>query len=123
MTLQKSTWHHLCAAAKLSEGEPLGFKVGDRRVALYKVDDDIFATDDVCSHAFALLSTGFLEGHVIECPLHGAMFDVRNGKCRSSAYKDIEVFKVEIRDGEVYVQLDGGAALETAREGGVDVKP
>jgi 3-phenylpropionate/trans-cinnamate dioxygenase ferredoxin subunit/naphthalene 1,2-dioxygenase system ferredoxin subunit len=122
MTLQESTWHHLCAAAKLSEGEPLGFRLGDRRVALYKVDDEIFATDDVCSHAFALLSSGFLEGHVIECPLHGAMFDVRDGKCRSSAYKDIEAFKVEIRDGEVYVQLDGGAALETARDGGVSVK-
>jgi 3-phenylpropionate/trans-cinnamate dioxygenase ferredoxin subunit/naphthalene 1,2-dioxygenase system ferredoxin subunit len=93
----------------LSEGEPLGFKVGDRRVALYKVDDAVFATDDVCSHAFALLSTGFLEGHVIECPLHGAMFDVRDGKCRSTAYRDIEAFEVEIRDGEVYVQLDGGA--------------
>ncbi|MHC1947102.1 non-heme iron oxygenase ferredoxin subunit [Bradyrhizobium sp. UFLA06-06] len=116
-------WHHLCAAAKLSEGEPLGFRVGDRRVALYKIDDDIFATDDVCSHAFALLSTGFLEGHVIECPLHGAMFDVRDGKCRSSGYRDIEAFKVEIRDGEVYVQLDGGAALETAGDGGADVKP
>jgi nitrite reductase/ring-hydroxylating ferredoxin subunit len=116
------TWHHLCAAAKLSEGEPLGFRVGDRRVALYKVDDDIFATDDVCSHAFALLSTGFLEGHVIECPLHGAVFDVRDGKCRSSAYKNIEAFKVEIRDGEVYVQLDGGAALEAAADGGADVK-
>ncbi|WP_375777626.1 non-heme iron oxygenase ferredoxin subunit [Bradyrhizobium sp. ma5] len=123
MTLQESTWHHLCAAAKLSEGEPLGFKVGDRRVALYKVDDDIFATDDVCSHAFALLSSGFLEGHVIECPLHGAMFDVRDGKCRSTAYKDIAAFKVEIRDGEIYVQLDGGTVLEAAGVGGADVKP
>ncbi|MGX1349686.1 nitrite reductase/ring-hydroxylating ferredoxin subunit [Bradyrhizobium elkanii] len=116
------TWHHLCAAAKLSEGEPLGFWVGERRIALYKVDDDVFATDDVCSHAFALLSTGFLEGHVIECPLHGAMFDVRDGKCRSSAYRDIEAFKVEIRDGEVFVQLDGGAALKTAGDGGADVE-
>jgi nitrite reductase/ring-hydroxylating ferredoxin subunit len=117
------TWHHLCAATKLSDGEPRGFKVGERRVAVYKVDDDIFATDDVCSHAFALLSTGFLDGHVIECPLHGAMFDVRDGKCRSSAYKDIEAFRVEIRDGEVYVQVDGDAALEAARDGGADVKP
>lgn len=117
------TWYRLCAAAKLSDGEPLGLTVGDQRVALYKVGDEIFATDDVCSHAFALLSTGFLEGHVIECPLHGAMFDVRDGKCRSSAYKDIKAFKVEIRDGEVSVQLDGDAALYTAGDGAVDVKP
>lgn len=110
-------WKHLCAVSKLSEGEPLGFKVGDRRIALYKVDDEIFATDDVCSHAFALLSTGFLEGHVVECPLHGAMFDVRDGRCRSAdGYKDIRVFKVEIRDGEIYVHLDNVVANEDARD-------
>jgi nitrite reductase/ring-hydroxylating ferredoxin subunit len=108
------TWKHLCAVSKLSEEEPLGFKVGDQRVALYMVGDEIFATDDVCSHAFALLSTGFLEGHVVECPLHGAMFDVRDGKCRSGAYHDIRAFKVEIRDSEVYVHLDQGLANEKA---------
>jgi nitrite reductase/ring-hydroxylating ferredoxin subunit len=116
------TWKHLCAASKLSEGEPLGFKVGDQRVALYKVDDEIFATDDVCSHAFALLSSGFLEGHVVECPLHGAMFDVRNGKCRSGAYEDIKSFKVEIRDNEIYVHLDHEAAKEDARDDVADAK-
>ena len=116
------TWKHLCAAAKLSEGEPLGFKVGDHRIALYKVDDDVFATDDVCSHAFALLSTGFLDGHVVECPLHGAMFDIRSGKCRSGAYKDVRAFEVEIRDGGVYVDIDGDAALGDAVDRGADVK-
>jgi nitrite reductase/ring-hydroxylating ferredoxin subunit len=115
-----TSWKHLCAASKLAEGEPLGFKVDDRRVALYKVNDEVFATDDVCSHAFALLSTGFLDEHVIECPLHGAMFDVRNGKSRSGAYKDIRAFQVEIRDGEVYVNLDcppvNEACLDDARD-------
>ncbi|MFB9262670.1 Rieske (2Fe-2S) protein [Bradyrhizobium erythrophlei] len=115
-------WKHLCAASKLSDGEPLGFKVGDERVALYKVDDAIYATDDVCSHAFALLSTGFLEGHVVECPLHGAMFDVRDGRCRSGAYKDIRSFKVEIRDGEVYVDLEEGAANEGAPDRALDAE-
>jgi NAD(P)H-dependent nitrite reductase small subunit len=116
------TWRHVCAASKLPQGEPLGFKIGNQRVALYKIDDEIFATDDVCSHAFALLSTGFLEGHVIECPLHGAMFDVRDGKCRSGTYKDVRTFKIEIRDGEVYVHLDSEAANEDARDNAVDVK-
>ncbi|WLB56579.1 Rieske (2Fe-2S) protein [Bradyrhizobium sp. 521_C7_N1_3] len=116
------TWKHLCAASKLSDGEPLGFDVGDQRVALYKVDDDIYATDDVCSHAFALLSTGFLEGHVVECPLHGAMFDVRDGKCRSGGYMDIRAFKVEIRDGEVYVNLDENAANGRAPDQALDAE-
>jgi nitrite reductase/ring-hydroxylating ferredoxin subunit len=103
-------WKHLCSASKLPDGEPLGFKVGNQRVALYKVNDHIYATDDVCSHAFALHSTGFLEGYVVECPLHGAMFDIRDGKCSSRAYKDIRSFGVEIRDGEVYADIDEGVA-------------
>jgi nitrite reductase/ring-hydroxylating ferredoxin subunit len=108
--MMTKTWKHACAASKLSEGEPLGVKLGEQCVALYQVDEKVFATDDVCSHAFALLSGGFLDGHVIECPLHGAMFDVRNGKCQSGAYKDIRAFDVEIRDGEIYVSLDGERA-------------
>lgn len=102
-----TSWKRLCAAAKLSEGEPLGFMVDDQRIALYRVNDEVFATDDVCPHAFALLSTGFLEEHVIECPLHGGMFDVRDGRCRSGGYKDVRAFEVEIRDGEIYVNLSG----------------
>jgi nitrite reductase/ring-hydroxylating ferredoxin subunit len=107
MTTTTTGWKHLCAAAKLREGEPLGFTVDELRIGLYKIDDEIFATDDVCPHAFALLSTGFIEGHVVECPLHGAMFDVRNGECRAGDYDDIRVFQVEVRDGEIYVNIDG----------------
>ena len=101
-----TTWKHLCPASKLREGDPLGLQVGDVRIGLFKIDGEIFAMDDVCPHAFALLSTGFIDGHVVECPLHGAMFDVRSGECRAGDYDDTRVFPVEIRDGEVYVNLD-----------------
>jgi nitrite reductase/ring-hydroxylating ferredoxin subunit len=104
------TWKHVCPASKLDEGEPLAFKFGEQRLALYKVDDEIFATDDVCPHAFALLHTGFLEGHVIECPLHAGMFDVRTGKCTSGGYRDVRTFAVEVREGEIYIDLETLAA-------------
>ena len=100
-----NSWKHICSASRLSEGEPLGVKYEEQPIALYQVNDEIFATDDVCPHAFALLSSGFLEEYVIECPLHGGMFDVRSGKCTSGEFKDVRAFKVEIRDGEIYVNL------------------
>jgi NAD(P)H-dependent nitrite reductase small subunit len=100
------TWKQICSAEKLEDGEPFGFKLGEQRLALYMVDDEIFATDDVCPHAFALLSTGFLEGHVVECPLHAGMFDVRTGKCTSGGYRDVRTFAVEVREGQVYVNLE-----------------
>jgi NAD(P)H-dependent nitrite reductase small subunit len=101
-----NSWKHICPASRLSEGEPLGVKDGEQRIALYKINDEVFATEDICPHAFALLSTGFLDEYVIECPLHGGMFDVRSGKCTSGEYRDVRAFKVEIREGEVYVNLD-----------------
>ncbi|MGH6777244.1 MAG: non-heme iron oxygenase ferredoxin subunit [Bradyrhizobium sp.] len=104
------TWKYVCPVSKLCEGEPSGFELGEQRLALYKVGDDIFATDDICPHAFALLSTGFLEDHVIECSLHGGMFDVRTGKCTSGEYEDIRTFAVEVREGEIYVDLDAESA-------------
>ncbi len=105
-----TTWKHLCSAARLSEGEPLGLQLDDLRIGLFKIDGEIFAIDDVCPHAFALLSTGFIEGHVVECPLHGAMFDVRDGQCHSGDYDDTRTFPVEIRAGELYVNLDSDTA-------------
>jgi NAD(P)H-dependent nitrite reductase small subunit len=99
-------WKRACVASELSDGETLGVVLDDEYIALYRVNEEIFATDNICPHAFALLSDGFLDGHVIECPLHGAMFDVRNGKCQSGPYEDIKAFQIELRDGEVYVSLD-----------------
>jgi nitrite reductase/ring-hydroxylating ferredoxin subunit len=101
-----SAWQAVCSISKVSEGEPVGIKFGDLRVALYMVKGELFATDDICPHAYALLSTGFLEEYVIECPLHGAMFDVRSGRCQISAYKDLRSYAVEVRDGEVFVDLE-----------------
>lgn len=100
------SWKHVCPLAKLTDGEPHGVKLDEQNVALYKVDDKVFATDNVCSHAFALLSDGFLDGHVIECPLHGGMFNVQSGRCEAGGYDDIRTFQVDLRDGEVYVNLD-----------------
>ena len=105
------TWQALCSASKLSDGEPVGVKFGDLRVALYMVNGEVFATDDVCPHAYALLSTGFLEEYVIECPLHGAMFDVRSGKCQTETYRDVKTYTVEVRNGEVFVDLDTASAV------------
>jgi nitrite reductase/ring-hydroxylating ferredoxin subunit len=113
------TWTRACPLASLTDGEPHGVKLGEQNVALYKVDDKVFATDNVCSHAFALLSDGFLDGHVIECPLHGGMFNVQSGRCEAGGYNDIRTFQVDLRDGEVYVNLDAQGAQVVAEGGGI----
>ena len=57
--------------ADLEEGAMKGIELGDLQIAVYNVDGEFYATDNICTHAFALLSDGFLDGDVVECPLHG----------------------------------------------------
>ena len=52
-------------------------------IALFHVGDEFYATSDVCTHEEASLSEGELDGDVIECPLHGARFNVRTGDVKA----------------------------------------
>jgi 3-phenylpropionate/trans-cinnamate dioxygenase ferredoxin subunit len=68
--------------AKVGEIPPNGVKIvriEDQLVAVFHVDGSYWAIDDVCTHDGGPLAEGVLEGHEIECPRHGARFDVRTG--------------------------------------------
>jgi 3-phenylpropionate/trans-cinnamate dioxygenase ferredoxin subunit len=65
--------------ADVPPGEGRKVTVGGRAIALFNCGGTIYAVDDTCTHAEASLSEGFLEDYVVECPLHGAQFDVRTG--------------------------------------------
>lgn len=73
-------WTKVASLAALAAGEMLGVEVGDKPIAIYNVDGDIFATDNLCTHAFAMLTDGVLDGDIIECPLHGGCFKVKTGE-------------------------------------------
>ncbi|MDJ0389180.1 non-heme iron oxygenase ferredoxin subunit [Roseomonas sp. E05] len=106
MAEETGSWHRMIAAGDLPDGEIFAAKVGDVHVALYNVDGAFFATDNVCTHAFALLSDGWLDGTTVECPLHGAQFDVQTGKALSSpAECDLRTFPTRVNDGQVEVLL------------------
>jgi 3-phenylpropionate/trans-cinnamate dioxygenase ferredoxin subunit len=70
------------AASKneLQPGEKLLVEVDEQLVILFQVGDEYFCLDDVCTHDGGTLSDGDFEGHEIECPRHGAKFDIRCGK-------------------------------------------
>jgi naphthalene 1,2-dioxygenase system ferredoxin subunit len=77
-----------------------------REIAVYSVDGQVFATDNICTHGHARLCDGFLEGHEIECPLHQGKFDVRSGKAMCEPLtEDIQTYQVKIEDGAVYVEI------------------
>jgi naphthalene 1,2-dioxygenase system ferredoxin subunit len=73
-------WVAVASATAIAEGDMIGVTVGDKLIALYNVAGRIYATDNVCTHAFAMLSDGWLDGAEVECPLHAGRFDVTTGK-------------------------------------------
>ena len=99
-------WACVAQTDDLEDEEALGVQVGETTVALYKVEGAFFATHGICSHEFAHLAEGFLEGCEIECPLHQARFDVRTGQamCRP-APEPIQVYPVKVVGGDVYVKV------------------
>ena len=99
-------WATAAQRSKLAEGEVLGVEIGDKSIALYNVGGAIHATDNICTHAFALLSDGWLDGDCIECPLHAGRFDVKTGKALGPPVdEDIKVYPVRIVGDDIQVML------------------
>jgi NAD(P)H-dependent nitrite reductase small subunit len=98
-------WQRVAAASQLRDGEPLPAKLGETPIALYRLKEQIYAIDDICTHAFALLSQGFIEDGAIECPLHQAKFDIATGKCLAApAAADLNRYAVRIEGDDIYVR-------------------
>ena len=107
MSGEDAGWVRAAARSDLAEGEVIGVEVAGRSIALYYADGNLFATDNICTHAYACLSDGWLDGEVIECPLHAARFDIRSGKVLDPpATEDLKTYPVRIVDGEIQVHLD-----------------
>jgi naphthalene 1,2-dioxygenase system ferredoxin subunit len=99
-------WIETCNIGEIPEDDVIGVQVQGREIAFYRVDGNVFATDNVCTHGHARLCDGFLEGHEIECPLHQGRFDVRNGKAMCEPLtEDIRTYPIRIQDGKVFVAL------------------
>jgi len=76
-----STDHRISLAlSDLPEGGMRACSAGGRDIVVCRTKDGIYAVDDICTHAYARLSEGRLRGFRLICPLHGAAFDVRDGR-------------------------------------------
>jgi nitrite reductase/ring-hydroxylating ferredoxin subunit len=92
----------------IPSGEALQVEAGGETLALVRVDGEVYCIHDICTHEHAHLSEGFCEGHEIECPLHGSIFDVRTGEVKSlPATEDVTTYEVKVNDGEVHVKVEG----------------
>jgi 3-phenylpropionate/trans-cinnamate dioxygenase ferredoxin subunit len=95
-----------CALSELDDGKPFAVEVDAVEVVLVRQKDTVHALRDECSHATLALSEGEVTRKGIECWLHGSCFDLRTGAPSSPpATEPVDVFAVEIRDGDVHVDV------------------
>ncbi|WP_068076758.1 non-heme iron oxygenase ferredoxin subunit [Novosphingobium lentum] len=97
-----------CDLSDLEDGEIFKAEIeGQPPLAIYLVDDEVFATSDTCTHGEASLADdGFIEDGQVVCSWHDGAFDIRSGEaCRLPCMDPLRIFPIEVRDGEVFVEL------------------
>ena len=78
---------------------------GSLFVGVYRIDGELYAIEDRCSHDDGPLCEGDRDGLTVECPRHGATFDLRTGDALTlPATVGVETFPVTVRDGDVLIE-------------------
>jgi len=102
-------FHEVANDGDIEEESALQVTVGKTDIAIYRLEGTLYATDDICTHAYASMSDGFIEEGQIECPLHGACFDIKTGKALTApASIDLKTFPVKVEGGKVLVGVPAG---------------
>ncbi len=105
-----SEYQCACSISELPDGSALAVELGDRMVMLVRCEGQVHCLDDVCTHDGGTLSDGRLIGCEIECPRHGARFDVRTGEALSMpATEDTTCHSVKIEGDSIWVRLGSQA--------------
>jgi 3-phenylpropionate/trans-cinnamate dioxygenase ferredoxin subunit len=100
------TFVRVCALADLPEQGAIGIEVGDLPVAVVRVDGEVFALRDVCSHEEVPLSEGDVYDHTVECWLLGSCFVLRTGASTGPpATKPVPTYPVKVEGDDVYVAV------------------
>ena len=93
-----------CTLAEITDEQAVAVTVGAYEVAVARDGDEVFAVENICSHAAVALSEGEVADGTVECWLHGSCFDLRTGKpTHLPATEPVAIFPVDVRDGDVYV--------------------
>jgi len=105
--MSTDNWTDAAAFDDVPQDDVIGLAVDGRDIALYGVDGEFFATDNICTHGHARLCDGFLDGHEIECPLHQGKFDIRNGRPLCDPVTEaIRTYPVKIENGRVFLAIE-----------------
>ncbi|MBN8593768.1 MAG: non-heme iron oxygenase ferredoxin subunit [Anaerolineae bacterium] len=105
MTTEAQQWITIATVDEVPPGERLVVEIGRKWVAVFNINGVYYAIEDVCTHDDGPLAEGELTGTTIECPRHGACFDVSTGKVLSApAVVDASTYHVRVQGADLQVQ-------------------
>jgi 3-phenylpropionate/trans-cinnamate dioxygenase ferredoxin subunit len=100
------TFVRVCPLSDIPADGALAVEIDDTPVALVRTGTEVFALNDICSHAEVSLAEGEVYDYTIECWLHGSCFDLRTGKpTNPPATQPVPTYRVKIEGDDVYVSL------------------
>lgn len=104
--MEQDGWHDVAAVDELPEDDVMQVTVGGSSLALYRVGDEFYATDDCCTHEEASLSDGYLQDDTIECPRHQGVFHIPTGRAMEPPVTvDLRVYPVRVAGERVWVRV------------------
>jgi len=102
-----TAWVDIDAVDNLPETSVNVVAIDGVEVAVFNIAGGFYAIEDVCTHDGGTLADGFVTGFEIECPRHGARFDLRTGAVTAPpACESVRTYAVRVRDGRVEVRGD-----------------
>ena len=100
------TWREAATLDRLADKDVIGIEIEGRHLALYNLEGAYYATDDICTHAHAFLSEGYVEGDCIECPIHQALFKIATGEVlEGPAETPLRTYPVKCEGDRLLVEL------------------
>ena len=99
-----SSWVRVAPLAAIEEEDVKRFDHAGRTYAIYRLADEVYVTDGLCTHEQVHLADGLVMDHIIECPKHNGRFDIRDGRALGApACIDLKTYAAKIEDGDIYL--------------------
>jgi 3-phenylpropionate/trans-cinnamate dioxygenase ferredoxin component len=103
-----ASWIKACELKAVNNGDMIDFDHEDKKILIAKINNMIYATDRICTHAYADLSTGFLneDENTVTCPLHMSRFNLASGVPENlPAEEPLKTYSTEVIDGWIHILI------------------
>lgn len=100
-------WISVCQVSEVEEYMPKAIDINNIKIGIYQLKDHYFAIENVCPHAYALLTEGFVEDGTVECPLHEAIFDIETGTLESGpGCRNLSTYPLKVEGESIWISLE-----------------